>query len=334
MITRVGLGQVRGEATDVVDPAAGHQDPHAGSVPTDFARPSCHDRCVTDAAISVRDVRKRYGDLWALDGVDLRDRRRASASPCSAPTERARPPSPRSSRATAPATPETAQVLGQDPAHGDRAWRSQLGIVLQSDRDLGDLTVAEAVRHFAGLLPRSAGPRRGHRGRRPDREAQAPATRSSPAVSVDGSTSRWASSVGHACCSSTSRPPASTPRPAGTSGTLIERLKDEGTTILLTTHYLEEAEHLADRVAVIARGRVLACDAPAGLGGRERGSARVTLAGGRGPRRDPDAWIPPGRPRPVARGSTARSPGSSVHREHARGRLPRRCSTDDATTRR
>ena len=58
--------------------------------------------------------------------------------------------------------------------------------------------------------------------------------------------------------------------------TLIESLRQEGTTILLTTHYLEEAEHLADRVAVISGGRVLACESPDTLGGRQRGTARVS----------------------------------------------------------
>jgi len=56
---------------------------------------------------------------------------------------------------------------------------------------------------------------------------------------------------------------------------LIDALKREGTTILLTTHYLEEAEYLADRVAVIARGRVVACDTPAHLGGRSDGESIV-----------------------------------------------------------
>jgi ABC-2 type transport system ATP-binding protein len=48
---------------------------------------------------------------------------------------------------------------------------------------------------------------------------------------------------------------------------LIEDLRRDGTTIVLTTHYLEEAERLADRVAVIAGGLVVACDTPAGLCG-------------------------------------------------------------------
>ena len=57
---------------------------------------------------------------------------------------------------------------------------------------------------------------------------------------------------------------------------LIRSLKDEGTTIVLTTHYLDEAEALADRVGVIAAGRLLALDTPAGLGGRESADAVVS----------------------------------------------------------
>jgi ABC-2 type transport system ATP-binding protein len=56
---------------------------------------------------------------------------------------------------------------------------------------------------------------------------------------------------------------------------LIRELRTLGTTILLTTHYLDEAEELADRVGVIARGRVLEVAVPAELGGRGRAPAVV-----------------------------------------------------------
>jgi len=56
---------------------------------------------------------------------------------------------------------------------------------------------------------------------------------------------------------------------------LIRSLSKEGMTILLTTHYLDEAEHLADRVAVIAEGRVLEINTPAAIGGREASGTRV-----------------------------------------------------------
>jgi len=64
---------------------------------------------------------------------------------------------------------------------------------------------------------------------------------------------------------------------------LIESLADAGTTILLTTHYLDEAEQLADRVAVINAGRIIEVGAPATLGGRAQAAATVRWIDADGP---------------------------------------------------
>lgn len=65
--------------------------------------------------------------------------------------------------------------------------------------------------------------------------------------------------------------------PAGRRGSweLVRRLAGEGTTVILTTHYMEEAEALADQVAIIAGGRIVAHGPPASLGGRDRGAATI-----------------------------------------------------------
>jgi ABC-2 type transport system ATP-binding protein len=57
---------------------------------------------------------------------------------------------------------------------------------------------------------------------------------------------------------------------------LIRKLRDEGTTILLTTHYLDEAEALADRVAVIVDGKIVEVSKPENLGGRNTAKARIS----------------------------------------------------------
>jgi ABC-2 type transport system ATP-binding protein len=66
---------------------------------------------------------------------------------------------------------------------------------------------------------------------------------------------------------------------------LVADLAREGTTILLTTHYLDEAEHLAGRVAVIASGRIVEVAAPAALGGRQQAEATVSWTDRDGMRR-------------------------------------------------
>jgi ABC-2 type transport system ATP-binding protein len=228
---------------------------------------------VTAPAVSVTDVRKRYGDLWALDGATFE----IAAGECFAllgPNGAGKTTVTEILEGYRTRDSGTAQVLGQDPAHGDRAWRSQLGIVLQSDRDLGDLTVLEAVRHFAGYYadPRDPDDVIAAVGLTEKRKARNEKLSGGQRRRLDVALGI----IGRPRVLFLDEPTTGfDPEARRDFWTLIEGLKDEGTTILLTTHYLEEAEHLADRVAVIARGTVLACDTPSRLGGRERSSARI-----------------------------------------------------------
>ena len=227
-----------------------------------------------DPAVSVSDVRKRYGDLWALDGTSFH----VDFGECFAllgPNGAGKTTVTEILEGYRGRDSGSAQVLGRDPADGDRAWRAQLGIVLQSDRDLGDLTVAEAVHHFAGYYPDPRDPAEviaavgltEKRSARNEKLSGGQRRRLDVALGI----------IGRPRVLFLDEPTTGfDPEARREFWTLIDGLKAEGTTILLTTHYLEEAQHLADRVAVIAAGRVLACDTPDRLGGRERSSARVS----------------------------------------------------------
>ena len=107
---------------------------------------------MTGPVVLAEDVRKRYGDLWALDGAGFT----IEPGECFAllgPNGAGKTTITEILAGYRHRDAGEAQVLGVDPADGDRAWRAQVGIVLQSVRDLGDLTVAETVAHFAGYYP-------------------------------------------------------------------------------------------------------------------------------------------------------------------------------------
>jgi ABC-2 type transport system ATP-binding protein len=164
-------------------------------------------------------------------------------------------------------------VLGVDPAHGGLEWKARLGIVLQTCGQSGLLTVREHLRQFAGFYPRP---------RDVDEviaavglEAQAKLRTSKLSGGQQRRVDVAMGIIGRPELLFLDEPTTGfDPEARREFWELIRGLKAEGTTILLTTHYLDEAAQLADRVAVIADGRLQAVGPVETFGGPE---ARVPL---------------------------------------------------------
>ena len=226
------------------------------------------------SSISVRGLTKRYGSLVAVDDISFE----VEPGECLAllgPNGAGKTTTTEVLEGFRHADSGEVRVLGVDPRHGGLDWKARLGIVLQADRDLGDLTVREAVRHFAAYFPSP----------RDAEEVIEAVGLGSKATSRNDRLSGGQRRRLDVALGIIGRPevlfldePTTGFDPAARREfwALIESLKAEGTTILLTTHYLDEAERLADRVAVIAGGRIIACDSPSQLGDRSDGIARVS----------------------------------------------------------
>jgi ABC-2 type transport system ATP-binding protein len=215
-------------------------------------------------AIAVRDLRKVYGDLAAVDGVSLT----IGDGECFAflgPNGAGKTTTVEILEGYRQRTAGTVSVLGQDPQTASRAWRAQIGIVLQSDRDLGDLTVSEAVSHFAGYYPTSRDV-----GGTIDSVGLSAKSKSRVSTLSGGQRRRLDVAlgiIGSPRLLFLDEPTTGfDPEARREFWDLLHSIKGNGTTIVLTTHYLEEAESLADRVAVIVAGRIVAVDTPQGLG--------------------------------------------------------------------
>lgn len=229
-------------------------------------------------AIEVRSLRKVYADVVAVDDISFH----VAEGECLAllgPNGAGKTTTTEILEGYRKPDSGTARVLGVDSASGGLDWRARLGIVLQADRDLGELTVREAVTHFAGYFPKP---------RDPD-EVIAAVGLTEKAKARNSKLSGGQRRRLDVALGIIGRPdvlfldePTTGFDPAARRDfwDLIKAIKAEGTTILLTTHYLEEAEHLADRVAVIARGRIIATDTPARIGGRADGKAVVSWSEG------------------------------------------------------
>ena len=228
----------------------------------------------TDAVIQVSGLAKTYGDLHAVDGIDLIVERGQCVA-LLGPNGAGKTTTTEILEGYRQRDAGDVHVLGVDPGRADRHWRTKIGIVLQQVSDLSDLTVRESLSHFAGYYPDP----------RPVEEVLAQVGLTAKADSrgrtLSGGQRRrldvGLGIIGRPELLFLDEPTTGfDPEARREFWALIEALREEGATILLTTHYLEEAEALADMVGVINRGRMVAFDPPHELGGRHTGQARVT----------------------------------------------------------
>jgi ABC-2 type transport system ATP-binding protein len=175
-------------------------------------------------------------------------------------------------------------VLGWDPAKDGRRLKCRIGIVLQSTGVERFLTVAETLALYAGYYPHP----------RPVDEVVElvglTEKRNTRVLKLSGGQQRRLdvaiALVGDPDLLFLDEPTTGfDPSARQEAWQVVRNLAALGKTVLLTTHYMDEAQQLADRVAVIARGRVVAEGTPASLGGRDGVKARVRWRGKRRPPR-------------------------------------------------
>ncbi len=216
--------------------------------------------------ISVEGLIKHYGNVRAVDGVDL------SISPGEVfallgPNGAGKTTTVEILEGHRTRTAGSVSVLGVDPETAGRDFREQIGIVLQSTAIEKELTVREAIDTYGSLYSK----------RRPTGELMEIVGISEKADSriktLSGGQQRRLELVlgivGDPDLIFLDEPTTGfDPSARRRAWRAIDNLRQLGKTILLTTHYMDEAQHLADRVAVIARGLIVASGTPDTLGGR------------------------------------------------------------------
>ncbi len=168
-------------------------------------------------------------------------------------------------------------VLGEDPGHAGAAWRARIGVVLQESEPERDLTVAECLDLYAGYYPSPRDPRE-------TLDLVGLADRADTiATRLSGGQRRRLdvalALVGNPELLFLDEPTTGfDPSARRAAWDMVSGLRSLGVTVFLTTHYMDEAEHLADRVAVIAAGRVVAEGTPATLAGREHAAVEIRFS--------------------------------------------------------
>ena len=229
------------------------------------------------AAIQVRGLVKKYGQKVAVAGIDLTVER-GEIFALLGPNGAGKTTTVEILEGYRSANSGEVKVLGFDPATKGAAgqrWRNQIGIVLQSASGAADLSVIETISHFANYYrnPRDVQQVIDEVGLREKIDAKARELSGGQRRRLDVALGI----IGSPELLFLDEPTTGfDPEARRSFWDLIRTLKSEGTTILLTTHYLDEAQALADRVGVINEGKIIEIATPDTLGGRNNAPAKVT----------------------------------------------------------
>jgi ABC-2 type transport system ATP-binding protein len=238
---------------------------------------------VDQPAIEVSDLRKSYGDFEAVRGISFRIEP-GEVFGLLGPNGAGKTTTVEILEGYRERSGGNVAVLGEDPEHASRKLRERTGIVLQSSGFYPRVTVREAVQHWSILYPRSRDPDEvialvGLNGKEDARSGE-----------LSGGQRRRLdlalALVGDPDLVFLDEPTTGfDPAARRTAWNVVTALKDMGKTVLLTTHYLDEAQSLSDRVAIVKDGVIVADGPPAELGvggdryrvGYDRNGERVEM---------------------------------------------------------
>jgi ABC-2 type transport system ATP-binding protein len=223
--------------------------------------------------IDVKGLRMSYGRFEAVRGIDLRVER-GEVFAFLGPNGAGKTTTVEILEGFRRRSSGEVSVLGVDPATGGGAWRSRIGVVLQDSAPERDLTVRDCLELYAGYYPApravdevldlvgleahgSVTATRLSGGQRRRLDVALALIGDPELVFLDEPTTGFDPSARRAAWE------------------MVAGLRSFGVTVFLTTHYMDEAEYLADRVAVIAAGQIVATGTPETLGGREQAAVEI-----------------------------------------------------------
>src|SRR4051794_1180414 len=228
-------------------------------------------------AIEVRGLKKSYGDLEAVCGIDF-SVRRGEVYGLLGPNGAGKTTTVEILEGYRERGGGEVSVLGFDPGRRPRALRERLGIVLQQTGIYRAIRVREALAHFAGMYPhaRDADEVLALVGLQGKEDAMARELSGGQLRRLDFGMAL----IGDPELIFLDEPTTGfDPAARRAAWAAIRSLRDLGKTVLLTTHYLDEAQELSDRVAIIKDGRILAIGTPGELGVGAAQRVRVTWRG-------------------------------------------------------